>query len=69
MINTVKIIGSGLIGTSIGLALKTNNKAGITQVLMQDTDVKAQKLAQSLVDPAADDSIKSFDLVVVAVPI
>ena len=69
MINTVKIIGSGLIGTSIGLALKTNSKAGITQVLMQDTDLKAQKLAQSLVDPAADDSIKSFDLVVVAVPI
>ena len=64
-INSVKIIGSGLIGTSIGLALANKN----IPVLMSDSDSSAAELAQSLVDP--DRSFAqghTFDVVVLAIP-
>jgi prephenate dehydrogenase len=64
-ISSVKIVGSGLIGTSIGLALSSKN----IHVLMVDADASAASLAQSLVDP---DRLfiagHSFDVVVIATP-
>ena len=45
MISSVRIVGSGLIGTSIGLCLKA---AGIN-VEMVDIDPNTAKLAQDLV--------------------
>ena len=64
-ISSVKIVGSGLIGTSIGLALRHKKIA----VLMSDLNPSTTSLAQSLVDP--DRSFNEnhvFDLVVIAVP-
>ena len=43
--NSIRIIGSGLIGTSIGLALAARG----VQVEMLDLDQKAQKLAKDLI--------------------
>ena len=43
--NSIRIIGSGLIGTSIGLALAARG----VEVEMVDRDPKAQKLAQDLI--------------------
>jgi prephenate dehydrogenase len=64
-ISSVKIVGSGLIGTSIGLAL---NQKGIA-VLMEDRDSSAASLAQSLVDPGQSfDENHEFDIVIIAVP-
>jgi prephenate dehydrogenase len=58
----VKIVGSGLIGTSIGLALALKN-VGVT---MQDVDLRAQGLANDLIKrPSAD----PVDLVIFATPI
>ena len=45
MIRSVRIVGSGLIGTSIGLALAARG----VDVEMVDRDPKAQKLAQDLI--------------------
>ena len=58
----VKIVGSGLIGTSIGLALALKN-IGVT---MQDVDSRAEGLAQDLIKSPATTPI---DLVVFATPI
>jgi prephenate dehydrogenase len=64
-ISSVKIVGSGLIGTSIGLALSAR---GI-KVAMSDVDQSAALLAQSLVDAGANfESAHAFDVVVLAVP-
>ena len=64
-ISSVKIVGSGLIGTSIGLALSAR---GI-KVAMSDVDQAAAFLAQSLVDADANfESTHAFDVVVLAVP-
>ena len=64
-ISSVKIVGSGLIGTSIGLALSAR---GI-KVLMSDADQAAALLAQSLVNADASfESGHTFDIVVIAVP-
>jgi prephenate dehydrogenase len=64
-ISSAKIIGSGLIGTSIGLALAQKN----VQVLMSDASESAASLAQSLVYPQNDlASDHDFDVVVIAVP-
>jgi prephenate dehydrogenase len=64
-ISSVKIVGSGLIGTSIGLALSQENIA----VLMSDSNSSAASLAQSLVDPNRSFSATHvFDLVIIAVP-
>jgi len=60
-LTNVRIVGSGLIGTSIGLGLV---QLGI-QVQMVDSDEKAQSLANDLVGGA---NISSPDLVVLAMP-
>jgi prephenate dehydrogenase len=64
-ISSVKIVGSGLIGTSIGLAL---SQKGVG-VLMADSSKSAAAFAQSLVD--ADRNFApnhAFDVVLIAVP-
>jgi len=55
---SIRIIGSGLIGTSIGLALAARG----VQVEMLDRDSKAQKLAQDLIasEIAADPEVILF---------
>ncbi len=58
----VKIIGSGLIGTSIGLALVQKGVA----VTMVDSDVRAQKLARDLMNSGVD---TQPELVIIATPI
>jgi prephenate dehydrogenase len=58
----VKIVGSGLIGTSIGLALALKN-VGVT---MQDVDLRAQGLADDLIKSPSTDPV---DLVIFATPI
>lgn len=64
-ISSVKIVGSGLIGTSIGLAL---SQRGVS-VLMADSNPSAASLAQSLVNPGQNfESNHHFDLVIIAVP-
>ena len=60
-LTTVRIVGSGLIGTSIGLGLVQRG----VQVQMVDSDVKAQSLANDLVGGV---SISYPDLVVLAMP-
>ena len=66
-ISRVKIVGSGLIGTSIGLALAAK---GIS-VQMSDRDAKAEALAQDLVGATSQKggSEQRYDLVILAVPI
>lgn len=51
-ISSIKIIGSGLIGTSIGLALAKNG----VKVEMADIDPKASKLANDLMASEADNT-------------
>jgi prephenate dehydrogenase len=64
-ISSVKIVGSGLIGTSIGLALSAQG----VRVLMTDKDPAASALAQSLVGSHPQTkSPEVFDVVVLAVP-
>jgi prephenate dehydrogenase len=64
-LSSVKIVGSGLIGTSIGLALVSHN----VRVLMSDHSAQAKDLSQSLVDPGASFEIGHvFDVVILAVP-
>lgn len=62
----VRIVGAGLIGTSIGLALR---KAGIL-VTMVDSDKAAQSLAEDLMGQSAELSgdAKVVDLVLIATP-
>ena len=62
MIRSVRIVGSGLIGTSIGLCMKA---AGAT-VEVVDLDLNNAKLAQDLIKSS---SIAQPELIVVAVPI
>jgi prephenate dehydrogenase len=59
----VKIVGSGLIGSSIGLAL-TAKGVGVT---MSDIDPSAQALAQDLMGGRASDL--PFDLIIIASPV
>jgi len=61
-ISHVKIIGSGLIGTSIGLALALKNIG----VSMRDVDSRAQGLAQDLVNSPSTNPV---DLVIFAMPV
>ena len=58
----VKIVGSGLIGTSIGLGLSLKG-VGVT---MQDLDQRAENLANDLVQSSSDHPV---DLVIFATPI
>ena len=60
-LTTVRIVGSGLIGTSVGLGLVQRG----VQVQMVDSDIKAQSLANDLVGGV---SIPDPDLVVLAMP-
>ena len=62
MISSVRIVGAGLIGTSVGLCLKS---AGV-EVEIIDIDFKSAQLAQDLVKSIP---ITQPDLIVVAVPI
>jgi len=62
MISSVRIVGSGLIGTSIGLCMKAAGAA----VEVVDTDANNAKLAQDLIKSS---SIAQPELIVVAVPI
>ena len=62
MISSVRIVGSGLIGTSIGLCMKAAGAA----VEMVDLDANSAKLAQDLIKSSA---IAKPELIVVAVPI
>ena len=57
-LKSVRIIGSGLIGTSIALALKSKN----VSIQMVDKDLKAQKLATDLV---VGEILENPDLVIV----
>jgi prephenate dehydrogenase len=61
MLNRVRIVGSGLIGTSIGLGLVQRGIA----VDMVDSDASAQALAQDLVGGVA---VVEPELVILAVP-
>jgi prephenate dehydrogenase len=61
-LTSVRIVGSGLIGTSIGLGLVQRG----VQIHMVDSDLKAQSLANDLVGGA---TIHNPDLVVLAIPI
>ena len=61
-LNSVKVVGAGLIGTSIALALK---KAGFS-IQMQDIDPKAERLAHDLVGGT---QVEKPDLVIVATSI
>lgn len=62
MIKSVRVVGAGLIGTSLGLALKS---AGI-KVEMVDSDLRTQGFSSDLVKASA---VERPDLIVVAVPI
>jgi prephenate dehydrogenase len=64
-ISSVKIVGSGLIGTSIGLALSQKD----VDVLMVDSNPAAVSLSQSLVNAGKTfEADHIFDLVIIAVP-
>ena len=62
MISSVRVVGSGLIGTSFGLCMKAAGAA----VEMVDSDADNAKLAQDLIKSSA---IAQPELIVVAVPI
>ncbi|MGI9194996.1 MAG: prephenate dehydrogenase/arogenate dehydrogenase family protein [Candidatus Nanopelagicus sp.] len=62
MINKVRIVGAGLIGTSVGLRLK----AAGSSVEILDIDVKAMNLAADLVK---SEKIDQPDLIIIAVPV
>jgi len=62
MIRSVRIVGSGLIGTSIGLCMKAAGAA----VEVVDTDANNAKMAQDLIKSS---SLAQPELIVVAVPI
>jgi prephenate dehydrogenase len=60
-IKSVRIVGAGLIGTSVGLALK----AAGASVQFVDIDSKAENLANDLVKSATD---AKPELVIIATP-
>ena len=62
MVRSVRIVGAGLIGTSIGLALAAKNIA----VEMIDVDSRNQALAQDLTDGV---SIAEPELIILATPL
>lgn len=59
--SSIRIIGSGLIGTSIGLAMAARG----VQVEMLDRDQKAQKLAQDLI---ASEISRAPEVILFAIP-
>jgi prephenate dehydrogenase len=60
----VRIVGAGLIGTSIALALR----AGGVNVLLSDSDPRAQRLAQDLMGQTNESNGVVEDLCIVATP-
>lgn len=62
-ISKVKIVGAGLIGTSIALALKSRG----VRVKMTDQDPGRQKLATDLLGSTSD--FEDYDLILIATPI
>ncbi len=62
--NKVRIVGSGLIGTSIALALSSHG----VHVTMIDSDTRRASLAQDLVGRVDGDFGESADLVIFALP-
>ena len=60
----IKIIGCGLIGTSIGLRLKENKHA----IWLEDSNVSNLNLARDLIGTAGDAPI-NFDLIIIATPL
>ena len=61
-LSSVKVVGSGLIGTSIALSLKNHGLS----VQMQDKDAKSERLANDLVGGV---EIKHPDLIVISASI
>ena len=62
-LSKVKIVGAGLIGTSIALALKSRG----VRVKMTDQDPGRQKLATDLLGSTSD--FEDYDLILFATPI
>jgi len=62
MIRSVRVVGAGLIGTSIGLALKASGIA----VEMVDSDLVAQGFSNDIVKGHL---VNHPDLIIVSVPI
>jgi prephenate dehydrogenase len=62
MINKIRIVGAGLIGTSVGLRLKTAGSA----IEIIDTNPNAMKLAADLVK---SEVIADPDLIIITVPV
>jgi prephenate dehydrogenase len=62
MINSVRIVGAGLIGSSIGLALRNS----AIDVQMVDSDERVQRLSNDLIKGKVVDDP---DLIIVAVPV
>jgi prephenate dehydrogenase len=60
----IRIVGAGLIGTSIGLALKA---AGV-KVSIRDSDRRAESLARDLLDDLNDENLPFEQLCIVATP-
>ncbi len=61
---SVRIVGGGLIGTSIALGLA---RAGV-RISIIDSDLAVQKLARDLIGGVGDTQISSPDLVIFALP-
>ena len=71
-IRRVAIIGLGLIGGSIGLAVRENLPDLTTTGWDADGDVRAQAAARGLVDTVAEtpaDAVRDADLVILCVPV
>jgi prephenate dehydrogenase len=62
MINRVRIVGAGLIGTSVGLRLKATG----SRVEIVDIDSNASKLAKDLLK---SEEVSNPELIIVAVPV
>ena len=61
----VLVVGAGLIGTSIALALRQIG----SEVQICDVDPKAQSLAQDLIGSGAGVLAGEYDLVIIATPV
>jgi len=61
----ILVVGAGLIGTSIALALRQIG----SEVQICDLDPKAQSLAQDLIGSGAQDVAGDYDLIIIATPV
>ncbi len=70
--NNVAIIGLGLMGASIGLALKASGCPGRVRGFARRPDTRAQALRRGVVDEVSDDpaaAVRDADFVVFCVPV